>query len=237
MFRKIPTEISFSISGAEQSGTNVNITSTMKSYYYTAAGFSVMSHSLDVGTTWTGSKTSSEFQFESDLENIELVPRNKTVKIVWSAANDLNATSSYTNVLVGLKFRESGSAVYTELKSGSISSIDFRPTTIIPLLRPYPDDPNFEIEFKTLENDYRVKTHFQVEVDTLPTYDGSDYQLHDSENSQIGWQVSGAAFPVNGCFTETSSLGTLDVTLITGSLTSASDGKWYVRVSRSLFIV
>jgi hypothetical protein len=234
-FRKIPTEISFSIVSAEQSGTNINITTEMKSYYHTAAGFVEMSHSLDAGTTWTGSNTSS-FQFENDMESIELSPKSRNVKIVWHAAHDLNATSSYSNVWTALKFKESGSATFTDLKSGSYSgSVDFTPTTTIPLIRPYPDEPDFEVEFKSLVNQYRIRTHFQVEADLVSTYDGANYQIHDTENSQVGWQVSGTAFPSNGVLTETSSLGTLNVTLLTGSLSSASNDLWYVRVSRSLF--
>ena len=149
----------------------------------------------------------------------------------------MDATSSYSDVLVKQQFAESGSDNLTSVKSASISTIDFRPTERIDILRPYPSEPDFHIKFKTLINDYQVRTHFTLEADITGSYDSANYQIHNSENDQTGWSVSSSTFPAAGVLTATSSLGTLDVLLITGSLTASSTGQYYYRVSRSLFSV
>jgi len=233
-FLKTLTQISFSIVDTEASGANINVTGEMVNYYNQPASKSMFEFSINGGSSWNTCSL-APFQDESDLGQIKLNSKKRNVKLVWSAAQNLDATSSYQDVLLRERFAESGSNNLTAVKSASIAEIDFRPTDRIDVLRPYPSEPDFHIKFKTLINDYQVRTHFIVEADTTGSYNSANYQIHNSENDQTGWTVSGSAFPAAGVLTATSSLGTLDVLLITGSLTSGSEGSWHYRVSRSLF--
>lgn len=234
---KTPSSIGFNLTQLEVSGANINVHNELSSHYNVNASMSALDYSVNSGSSFSVC-TLGSVQFESDISSIYLTGKPKDVKIVWNAAADLNATSSYDGVVVRQKYNVDGfpyTSYATYYKSASVD-VDFTPSNKIPLDRPYPTDNNFTASFKVPTCVYPVRCHFTLEIDTSDAFDSAaDFLAISSSASQTGWQVSSSSFPAGGAITATSSLGQLEVLYHSAALKALDTQTYYLRVSRSLY--
>ena len=232
---KVPAEIDFLITGSNQSGSRIYLDAELYSYFRTPASMSKFEFRKTDSGAWSPGTVSS-YQI-ADLSAIPLSGKTKKIDLIWEGGIDLGATQSYDDVQLRIQFAESASGNTTNDKVYDMSTIDFRPPTGAPILRPYPSEPDFVVKFQSGIGPVIVREHYLLEVDTSPTFLTSSigYFSAYSGDNQAFWKVSESAFPAAGVISTTSSLDTLEITFTGSVLLDKPDDTYYVRVTRDFF--
>lgn len=236
MKTKTQSEVYFDTLSSEVSGANVIIKCPAANYLTNNGSIGTFQYSTNLGSSWSNC-TLAGTQIESNLNSIPLNKRLRDVKIVWIAAEDLCAMEVFTNVWIKVSFYDRASQAGDESEDVIliIAEIDMRPSETILFSRPYPGEPDFEFEFKTLYSVFDIKTHFkaQVAAENDPNF-STPLISFMSESSQTGWTLDGGAFPATGADTETDKNDLEAVTFTHASLGALAEADYNIRVLRSL---
>jgi hypothetical protein len=142
---------------------------------------------------------------------------------------------AYSNVLLRVSFydRANQTGTQSEIKSTTITSIDYRPIETPVLLRPYPEEKDFNLEFKTLIAWQPCFLHFQITVSENADYSAPVFTA-DSSADQTGWTVGGAAFPALGADSADSTSDQVKTVFTSAALQALDGGNYYIRVGRTI---
>jgi hypothetical protein len=229
---KTQSELYYEIISAEQYLGQVKLTCAVVNHYVNAGSLGTLEYSINGGTSWLDATLVTG---QDALNSISLTGKRRNVVIYWDASADLYVVDSYSNVLLRVSFydRANQAGTQSEIKSTTITSIDYRPIETPVLLRPYPEEKDFNLEFKTLIAWQPCLLHFQITVSENADYSAPVFTAN-SATSQVGWTWNGAAFPAWGADSAESIADQLPVGFSSGSLSGLDLGAYYIKIERSV---